>query len=53
MWGKNIRGCLGIGRLEDQYFPWRVRLCRVGLRARPGRGAPPACGYTTAGVETT
>lgn len=26
MWGKNIRGCLGIGRLEDQYFPWRVRL---------------------------
>ncbi|MXQ82650.1 hypothetical protein E5288_WYG009785 [Bos mutus] len=23
VWGKNIRGCLGIGRLEDQYFPWR------------------------------
>lgn len=30
VWGKNIRGCLGIGRLEDQYFPWRVRL---GVRA--------------------
>lgn len=29
MWGKNIRGCLGIGRLEDQYFPWRVRLGRA------------------------
>uniref|UniRef100_A0A8D0GR68 RCC1 like n=1 Tax=Sphenodon punctatus TaxID=8508 RepID=A0A8D0GR68_SPHPU len=24
VWGKNIRGCLGIGRFEDQYFPWRV-----------------------------
>uniref|UniRef100_A0A2K6PSP2 RCC1-like G exchanging factor-like protein n=1 Tax=Rhinopithecus roxellana TaxID=61622 RepID=A0A2K6PSP2_RHIRO len=24
VWGKNIRGCLGIGRLEDQYFPWRA-----------------------------
>ncbi|KAM9583319.1 RCC1-like G exchanging factor-like protein isoform 1-T1 [Trichechus inunguis] len=26
VWGKNIRGCLGIGRLEDQYFPWRVTM---------------------------
>lgn len=25
VWGKNIRGCLGIGRRDDQYFPWRVR----------------------------
>nr|XP_020750557.1 RCC1-like G exchanging factor-like protein isoform X4 [Odocoileus virginianus texanus] len=25
VWGKNIRGCLGIGRLEDQYFPWRLQ----------------------------
>lgn len=24
VWGKNVRGCLGIGRPEDQYFPWRV-----------------------------
>lgn len=23
-WGKNLRGCLGIGRPDDQYFPWRV-----------------------------
>nr|XP_025873247.1 RCC1-like G exchanging factor-like protein isoform X1 [Vulpes vulpes]XP_025873248.1 RCC1-like G exchanging factor-like protein isoform X1 [Vulpes vulpes]XP_025873249.1 RCC1-like G exchanging factor-like protein isoform X1 [Vulpes vulpes]XP_025873250.1 RCC1-like G exchanging factor-like protein isoform X1 [Vulpes vulpes]XP_025873251.1 RCC1-like G exchanging factor-like protein isoform X1 [Vulpes vulpes]XP_025873252.1 RCC1-like G exchanging factor-like protein isoform X1 [Vulpes vulpes]XP_02 len=31
VWGKNIRGCLGIGRLEDQYFPWRlqVRSCHA------------------------
>ncbi|XP_028938294.1 RCC1-like G exchanging factor-like protein [Ornithorhynchus anatinus] len=26
VWGKNVRGCLGIGRMEDQYFPWRVTL---------------------------
>ncbi|MEE6469821.1 hypothetical protein FKM82_008786 [Ascaphus truei] len=25
VWGKNLRGCLGTGRNEDQYFPWRVR----------------------------
>lgn len=25
VWGKNIRGCLGIGKRDDQYFPWRVR----------------------------
>lgn len=24
VWGKNVRGCLGIGRPDDQYFPWRV-----------------------------
>ena len=24
MWGKNVRGCLGIGKRDDQYFPWRV-----------------------------
>uniref|UniRef100_A0A672SIJ3 Williams-Beuren syndrome chromosomal region 16 protein-like n=1 Tax=Sinocyclocheilus grahami TaxID=75366 RepID=A0A672SIJ3_SINGR len=23
VWGKNMRGCLGIGK-HDQYFPWRV-----------------------------
>lgn len=44
MWGKNIRGCLGIGRLQDQYFPWRVRLRRAGLRVHsrqgPGNGSP-------------
>lgn len=59
MWGKNIRGCLGIGRLEDQYFPWRVRLRSAGRGVRvhsaagqqgsllPGPGAgqmPPAAG---------
>ena len=24
VWGKNVRGCLGIGKRDDQYFPWRV-----------------------------
>lgn len=24
VWGKNVRGCLGIGRPDDQYFPWHV-----------------------------
>ncbi|KAJ0062197.1 hypothetical protein NL108_017688, partial [Boleophthalmus pectinirostris] len=23
VWGKNVRGCLGIGHRDDQYFPWR------------------------------
>lgn len=32
VWGKNLRGCLGTGRMEDQYFPWRVRM--VVLRPR-------------------
>ncbi|XP_028839304.1 RCC1-like G exchanging factor-like protein [Denticeps clupeoides] len=36
VWGKNIRGCLGIGRLGDQYFPWRVTV--------PGRVVDVACG---------
>lgn len=36
VWGKNIRGCLGIGRLEDQYFPWRVTM--------PGEPVDMACG---------
>nr|KAF6442070.1 RCC1 like [Rousettus aegyptiacus] len=36
VWGKNIRGCLGIGRLEDQYFPWRVTM--------PGEPMDMACG---------
>ncbi|XP_074045449.1 RCC1-like G exchanging factor-like protein [Macrotis lagotis] len=36
VWGKNIRGCLGIGRLEDQYFPWRVTM--------PGEPVQVACG---------
>ncbi|XP_065780859.1 RCC1-like G exchanging factor-like protein isoform X2 [Muntiacus reevesi] len=36
VWGKNIRGCLGIGRLEDQYFPWRVTM--------PGEPVHVACG---------
>ncbi|KAF7244259.1 RCC1-like G exchanging factor-like protein [Varanus komodoensis] len=35
-WGKNVRGCLGIGRMEDQYFPWRVTL--------PGEVVDVACG---------
>lgn len=29
VWGKNIRGCLGIGKRDDQYFPWRVRAQRL------------------------
>lgn len=24
VWGKNVRGCLGIGKRDDQFFPWRV-----------------------------
>ncbi|XP_054857167.1 RCC1-like G exchanging factor-like protein [Eublepharis macularius] len=36
VWGKNIRGCLGIGRMEDQYFPWRVTV--------PGEVFDVACG---------
>ncbi|XP_016080632.1 PREDICTED: Williams-Beuren syndrome chromosomal region 16 protein, partial [Miniopterus natalensis] len=36
VWGKNTRGCLGIGRLEDQYFPWRVTM--------PGEPVNMACG---------
>ncbi|KAJ6657866.1 hypothetical protein lerEdw1_001786 [Lerista edwardsae] len=36
VWGKNVRGCLGIGRMEDQYFPWRVTV--------PGEVMDIACG---------
>nr|XP_028564059.1 RCC1-like G exchanging factor-like protein [Podarcis muralis] len=36
VWGKNVRGCLGIGRMEDQYFPWRVIV--------PGEVVDVACG---------
>uniref|UniRef100_H9GF59 RCC1 like n=1 Tax=Anolis carolinensis TaxID=28377 RepID=H9GF59_ANOCA len=36
VWGKNVRGCLGIGRMEDQYFPWRVTV--------PGEVMDVACG---------
>ncbi|XP_062448687.1 RCC1-like G exchanging factor-like protein isoform X2 [Rhea pennata] len=36
VWGKNLRGCLGIGRTEDQYFPWRVTV--------PGEVVDVACG---------
>ncbi|CAH2246334.1 Hypothetical predicted protein [Pelobates cultripes] len=36
VWGKNIRGGLGTGRLEDQYFPWRVTV--------PGEVVEVACG---------
>ncbi|XP_065429447.1 RCC1-like G exchanging factor-like protein isoform X1 [Chrysemys picta bellii] len=32
MWGKNIRGSLGIGRMEDQYFPWRYNKSRVSAK---------------------
>ncbi|RLV97909.1 hypothetical protein DV515_00011282 [Chloebia gouldiae] len=45
VWGKNLRGCLGTGRMEDQYFPWRVRM--VVLRPRvtvPGEVVDVACG---------
>lgn len=30
VWGKNVRGCLGIGKRDDQYFPWRVRWFNIG-----------------------
>uniref|UniRef100_A0AAV2JAU5 RCC1-like domain-containing protein n=1 Tax=Knipowitschia caucasica TaxID=637954 RepID=A0AAV2JAU5_KNICA len=36
VWGKNIRGCLGIGSRDDQYFPWRVTV--------PGLVVDVACG---------
>lgn len=36
VWGKNLRGCLGIGRTDDQYFPWRVTV--------PGEVVDVACG---------
>ncbi|XP_060768745.1 RCC1-like G exchanging factor-like protein [Neoarius graeffei] len=36
VWGKNVRGCLGIGKRDDQYFPWRVTV--------PGHMVDVACG---------
>ncbi|CAJ1063244.1 RCC1-like G exchanging factor-like protein [Xyrichtys novacula] len=36
VWGKNVRGCLGIGKKDDQYFPWRVTV--------PGQVLDVACG---------
>ncbi|KAK7907044.1 hypothetical protein WMY93_015656 [Mugilogobius chulae] len=36
VWGKNVRGCLGIGKTDDQYFPWRVTV--------PGQVVDVACG---------
>ncbi|XP_061104607.1 RCC1-like G exchanging factor-like protein [Conger conger] len=36
VWGKNLRGCLGIGKQQDQYFPWRVTV--------PGQVVDVACG---------
>uniref|UniRef100_A0A673GR44 Williams-Beuren syndrome chromosomal region 16 protein homolog n=1 Tax=Sinocyclocheilus rhinocerous TaxID=307959 RepID=A0A673GR44_9TELE len=36
VWGKNVRGCLGIGKHDDQYFPWRVTV--------PGHVTDVACG---------
>ncbi|XP_061326333.1 RCC1-like G exchanging factor-like protein isoform X2 [Pezoporus flaviventris] len=36
VWGKNLRGCLGTGRMEDHYFPWRVTV--------PGEVVDVACG---------
>ncbi|XP_046907833.1 RCC1-like G exchanging factor-like protein [Hypomesus transpacificus] len=36
VWGKNVRGCLGIGKHDDQYFPWRVTV--------PGHVVDVVCG---------
>ncbi|KAJ3589828.1 hypothetical protein NHX12_010669 [Muraenolepis orangiensis] len=36
VWGKNVRGCLGIGKKDDQYFPWRVTV--------PGHVVDVVCG---------
>uniref|UniRef100_A0A8K9WUW4 Uncharacterized protein n=1 Tax=Oncorhynchus mykiss TaxID=8022 RepID=A0A8K9WUW4_ONCMY len=36
IWGKNVRGCLGIAKKLDQYFSWRVTL--------PGHVIDVACG---------
>lgn len=35
-WGKNRKGCLGIGTHRDQYFPWRVILGNEVIKARFG-----------------
>ncbi|XP_040982477.1 RCC1-like G exchanging factor-like protein isoform X2 [Aquila chrysaetos chrysaetos] len=57
VWGKNLRGCLGTGRMEDQYFPWRVTVpgevvdVACGVDHMPGSSAPPcreACSNGTA-----
>ncbi|XP_077448917.1 RCC1-like G exchanging factor-like protein isoform X2 [Stigmatopora argus] len=46
VWGKNIRGCLGIGKRDDQFFPWRVTV--------PGCVSDVACGvdHTVALVKS-
>ncbi|XP_029468341.1 RCC1-like G exchanging factor-like protein isoform X2 [Rhinatrema bivittatum] len=46
VWGKNLRGCLGIGKTDDQYFPWRVTV--------PGNVIDVACGvdHTVALVKS-
>ncbi|XP_030078321.1 RCC1-like G exchanging factor-like protein isoform X2 [Microcaecilia unicolor] len=46
VWGKNLRGCLGIGTNDDQYFPWRVTV--------PGHVIDVACGvdHTVALVKS-
>lgn len=36
VWGKNVRGCLGIGKRDDQFFPWRVTV--------PGQVVDVVCG---------
>lgn len=35
-WGKNSRGCLGLGEEKNQFFPWRVAL--------PGQAVEFSCG---------
>ncbi|KAG2459625.1 RCC1L protein, partial [Polypterus senegalus] len=32
VWGKNLRGCLGVGRQDDQYFPWRLVAALIQLQ---------------------
>ncbi|KAI9528585.1 hypothetical protein NQZ68_018765 [Dissostichus eleginoides] len=36
VWGKNVRGCLGTGTRDDQFFPWRVTV--------PGQVVDVVCG---------
>ncbi|KAF3840603.1 hypothetical protein F7725_006465 [Dissostichus mawsoni] len=36
VWGKNVRGCLGTGKRDDQFFPWRVTV--------PGQVVDVVCG---------
>lgn len=35
-WGHNKHGCLGIGHIRDQYFPYKVAICDLAVKASCG-----------------